>query len=196
MSDGEEYHDSHVGDEDSENEEVVFKPTPATSPTAPPDLISQSDLHEIIEGWKEKFRKLTEGVCAIELATEEVHAHMDIVMQNNRARNSDQASTNNRIKQIQEGLAHFIERCDPAHPTPVCPFATPCAPKMSTHITPSGVPSMYRSDFPFASPVNQTAPTEPTRAAEVTTSANVLRTRTNTETVATPSTHRLTTVVG
>ena len=165
MSDREEYHDSHVGDEDSESEEVVFKTTPATSPTTPPELITRSDLQEIIEGLEEKFHKLTEGVRAIEQATEEVHAHMDIVMRENRARESDQVATNNWIKQIQEGLAHFMERCDPAHLTPVRPFATPCAPKMSTPITPSGVPSRYRSDFPFASPVNQAAPTEPTRGS-------------------------------
>ena len=100
MSDREEYHDSHVGDEDSESEEVVFKTTPATSPTAPPELITRSDLQEIIEGWKEKFHKLMEGVRAIEQATEEVHAHMDMVMWDNRTRDSDQVTTNNRIKQI------------------------------------------------------------------------------------------------
>ena len=165
MSDREEYHDSHVGDTDSESEEVVFKTTTATSLTAPPKLITRSDLEEIIEGWKEKFRKLTEGMRAIEQATEEVHAHMDIVMRDSRARDSDQVTANNRIKQIQEGLARFIERCDPAHPTPVRPFATPCAPKMSRPITPSGVHSRYRSDFPFASPVNQATPTEPTRGS-------------------------------
>ena len=84
---------------------------------------------------------------------------MDNVMRDNCARDSEQ---NNRIKQIQEGLARFIERCDPAHPTPARSFATPCAPKMSTPITPSGIPSRYRSDFPFASPLIQAAPTEPT----------------------------------
>ena len=117
MSDREEFHYSHVGDEDRESEEVAFRTTPATSPATQPELITQSDLQEIIEGWEEKFHKLTEGVRAIEQATEEVHAHMDIVMRDNRARESDQASTNNRIKQIQEGLARFMERCDPAHPT-------------------------------------------------------------------------------
>ena len=86
-------------------------------------------------------------------------------MRDSCARDSAQVTTNNRIKQIQEGLARFIERCDPAHPTPVRPFATPCAPKMSTPITPSGVHSRYRSYFPFASPVNQAAPTEPTRGS-------------------------------
>ena len=161
MSDREEYHDSHVGDEESEGEEVVFKPTTSTSITAPSELITRSDLHEIIEGWKVKFQKLTEGVRAIQIATEEVHAHMDNIKRDNCARDSEQ---NNRIKQIQEGLARFIEKCDPAHPTPGRSFATPCAPKMSTPITPSGVPSRYRLDFPFASPVNQTAPTEPARS--------------------------------
>ena len=144
MSDREEFHDSHVGDEDSESEEVAFRTTPATSPATQLELITRSDLQEIIEGWEEKFHKLTEGVPvrAIEQATEEVHAHMDIVMRDNRSRESDQVLTNNRIKQIQEGLARFMERCDPAQ---------------------SGVPARYRSEFPFASPVNQAAPTEPTR---------------------------------
>ena len=148
-----------MGDEDSESEEVAFRTTPATSPVKQPEMITRSDLQE---GWEEKFQ-LTEGVRAIEQATEEVHEHMDIVMRDNRAGESDQVATNNRIKQIQEGLARFMERCDPAHPTPVRPFVTACAPKMSTPITPSGVPARYRSDFPFASPVNQATPTEPTR---------------------------------
>ena len=78
-------------------------------------------------------------------------------MRDNCARDSEQ---NNRIKQIHEGLARFIERCDPAHPTPARSFATPCEPKMSMPMTPLGVPSRYRSDFPFMSPVNQAAPTE------------------------------------
>ena len=133
---------------------------PSTSLAAPPELIIRSDLQEVIEGWKVKFQKLTEGVRAVQIATEEVHAHMDNVMRDHCARDSAQE---HRIKQIQEGLASFLERCDPAHPTPLRPFATPCAPMMSTPITPSGIPSRYRSDFPFASPVNQTAPTEPTR---------------------------------
>ena len=54
MSDREEYHDSHVGD-DSEGEEVVFKATPPTSPTAPTEMITKTDLPEAIEGWKIKF---------------------------------------------------------------------------------------------------------------------------------------------
>ena len=148
MSDHEEYHDSHVG-EDSEGEEVVFKTTSPTSLTEPPEIITKQDLQEVIEGWKIKFQKLTEGVHAIQIATEEVHTHMDKVMRDSCA--SDDAQEN-RIQQMQEGLALFLERCDP---TPVRPFATPCASTMSTPITPSGVPSRYRPDFPLASPVNQ-----------------------------------------
>ena len=53
MSDREKFHDSHVGDDDSESEEVAFKTTPATSPATQPDLITRSDLQEIIEGWEE-----------------------------------------------------------------------------------------------------------------------------------------------
>ena len=159
MSDREEFHDSHVGD-DSEGEEVVFKATSSTAPTTPPEIITKSDLQEVIEGWKIKFQKLMEGVRAIQIATEEVHTHMDNLMRDNCARDGAQE---HRIKQMQEGLARFLERCDPAHPTPVRPFATPCAPTMSTPITPSGVPSRYRPDFHFTSPVNQSAPTEPTR---------------------------------
>ena len=159
MSEHEEYHDSHVG-ENSEGEEVVFKTTSSTSITAPSEMITKQDIQEVIEGWKIKFQKLTEGVRAMQIATEESRAHMDKVMRDSCARDDAQE---NRIQQMQEGLATFLERCDPAHPTSVRPFATPCAPTMSTPITPSGVLSRYRPDFPLASPVNQTAPTEPTR---------------------------------
>ena len=164
MTDHEEYHDPHVG-EDSEDEEGVFKgvvekATSSKMPTATPEIVTKSDLREVIEGWKIKFQKLTEGVRAIQIATEEIHSHMDNLMRDNCARDEAQER---RIKQMQEGLARFLERCDPANPTPVRPFATPCAPTMSTPITPSGAPSRYRPDFHFASPVNQSAPTEPTR---------------------------------
>ena len=51
----------------------------------------------------------------------------------------------------------------PAHITAACPFESPCAPTISTPITPSGARPSRRPDFHFASPVNQSAPTEPTR---------------------------------
>ena len=60
MTDHEEYHDPHVG-EDSEGEEVVLKgvvekATSSTMPTAPPEIVTKSDLQEVIEGWKIKFQ--------------------------------------------------------------------------------------------------------------------------------------------
>ena len=66
MSEREEYHDSHLG-EDSESEDVIFKEVveEATSSTvlaAPPEIVTKSDLQEVIEEWKIKFQKLTEGV--------------------------------------------------------------------------------------------------------------------------------------
>ena len=149
------------GEEDiygSESGEVILK-----NMNIPQDMITRSDLQEIIDGWEEKFNKLTEGVHAIEHGTHEVHAHMDIAMRDNRACESGQLATNRQIKLIQEGLARFMETYDPAHPTPLLTFVQPCAPKMSTPITPSGGPTRYRSELSFASPVNQTTPGEPTR---------------------------------
>ena len=77
-------------------------------------MITKQDLQEVIEGWKIKFQILTEGVRAIQIATEEIHAHMDKVMRDSCARDDAQE---NRIQQMQEGLATFLERCNPAHPT-------------------------------------------------------------------------------
>ena len=148
----------YIADEDNsggESDEVILN--------IPQDMITRSDLQEIIDGWEEKFNKLTEGVRTIEQGTHEVHAHMDIVMRENRARESGQLATNRQIKLIQEGLARFMETCDTAHPTPLHTFVQPCAPKMSTPITPSGGLTRYRSEFSFASPVSQTTPVEPTR---------------------------------
>ena len=99
----------------------------------------------------------------IERGTHEVHVHMDIVLKDNRAHENGQLATNKQIKLFQEGLACFIETCDPAHPTPLRTLAQPCTPKMSTPITPSGAPTRYRSELSFASPVNQITPVQPTR---------------------------------
>ena len=145
----------------SESEEVILKTTPVMSQ----DTITRSDLQDIIDGWEEKFDKLAEGVRAIEEGTHEkfdklaegvraieegthdVHAHVDMVMRENRAHENGQLATNKQLKLIQEALARFMETCDPAHPTPVRTFVQQCAPKMSTPITPSGAPTRYRSEF-------------------------------------------------
>ena len=88
---------------------------------------------------------------------------MDIVMRENRARESAQLATNRQIKLIQEGLAHFMETCDPARHTPSRTFVQPCATKMSTPITPSSAPPKFRTEITFASPISRTTPAEPTR---------------------------------
>ena len=163
MSESEEFHDSHVG-EDSEGEEVIFREgaaavenaTASTAPTASPQMVTKSDLEEVIEGWKSKFHQLSEGVRAIQMASEKFHTHMDNLQTDSCARDGAQER---RIQQMQEGLAHFLERCDPAHLAAARPFESPCAPTMST--PPSGVPSRDRPDFHFASLVNQSTPTEP-----------------------------------
>ena len=141
MSDLDDIQNPHVAERvaddlySSESEEIILKTTPVMSQ----DTITRSDLQDIIDRWEEKFNKLVEGVRAIEEGTHNVHAHVDMVMRENR-----------------------VETCDPAHPTPVRTFVQQCAPKMSTPITPSGAPTRYRSEFSFTSPVNQTAPVEPT----------------------------------
>ena len=73
-----------AGDDDlygSDSEEVILKKI-----DIPQDTITRSDLQEIIDGWEERFNKLTEGMHTIEHGTHEVHAHMDMVMKDNRAR--------------------------------------------------------------------------------------------------------------
>ena len=122
-------------------------------------MVTKSDLEEVIEGWKIKFHQLSEGVRAIQMASEKFHTHMDNLQRDSCARDGAQER---RIQQMQEGLVRFLERCDPTHLAAAHPFESPCAPTMSTPITPSGVPSRHRPDFHFASPVNQSAPTEPT----------------------------------
>ena len=52
----------------------------------PQDMITRSDLQEIIDGWEERFNKLTEGMRTIEQGTHEVHAHMDMVMKDSIVR--------------------------------------------------------------------------------------------------------------
>ena len=151
----------------SESEEVILK--------TPEDPITRKDIRELVNCWEEKFSKITEGVRALEMNTHEVHTHMDVVMRESRTRESAQVSANKQMKSIQKALARFMvgsfvqpcaptmETCDPARQTPVCTFGQPRAPTMSTPVTPSGAPPKFRSEFSFASPVNQATPAEPTR---------------------------------
>ena len=154
---------SHVG-VDSEGEEVVFKEddcasSAASAPTSSSQMVTKNELDEIIEGWKLKFHQLSEGVRAIQMASEKFHTHLDSLQRDSCARDGAQER---RIIQMQEGLARFLERCDPTHLAAARHFDSPCAPTMSTPMTPSGAPSRHRPDFHFASPVNQSADREPT----------------------------------
>ena len=140
MSEREESHDSHV--DQSESEEVVFREcatgvdssTASPAHTASPQMVTTADLQDIIDGWKTKFHQLSEGIRAIQLASEKFNAHMENLQRDNRA-----------CEGAQEGLVRFLERCDPAHLAAARPFESPCAPVMSTPFTPSGAPSRLSS---------------------------------------------------
>ena len=79
MSEREESHDSHVdGGRQSESEEVVFREcatgvessTASPAHTASPQMVTKSDLQDIIDWWKIKFHQLSEGIRAIQMASE------------------------------------------------------------------------------------------------------------------------------
>ena len=156
----------------SESDEVILSPQ---------EPITRRDIRELIQSWEEKFNKMTEGVRALEISTHDVHTHMDTVMRESRARESEQTATNRKIESIKEALARFMEAYDPARQTPVSttlrthdahdgPSASnartpnqPRAPTMSTPITPPGAPPKFRSEFSL-SPVIQATPAETMRA--------------------------------
>ena len=142
-----------MSDDESHVEEVVLKED--TKPTASPQMVTKSELDEIVEGWKTKFHQLSEGVRAIKMATEKFHSHMDSLQRDSCARDGAQER---RIIQMQEGLTCFLEKCDPTHLAAEHYFDSPCAPMMSTPMT-------NRPDFHLASPVNQSA--EPTRGNDL-----------------------------
>ena len=104
---------------------------------------------------------VTAGPCRHQPRDRSVYnANMDNILRDNRTREGAQER---RIHDMQEGLARFLERCDPTHLAAARQYESPCAPVMSTPFTPSGAPSRLCSDFNFESPVNQSAPTESTR---------------------------------
>ena len=170
MSEREVSHDSHMDREgQSDGEEVVFREsvpdvegsTSSTKHTASPQMVTTEDLQDVIEGWKTKFQHLSEGICAIQLASEKCSAHIDNLQKDSRTHEEAQER---RIQDIQVCLARFLDRCDPTHlAASARPYESPCAPVMSTPLTQSGAPSRRRPDFDFESPVNRSAPTESTR---------------------------------
>ena len=140
MSEREESHDSQLDREgQSDGEEVVFREGVPNVESSTPST-----------------QHLSEGIRAIQLASEKYNTNMDNILRDNRAREGAQER---RIHDMQEGLARFLERCDPTHLAAARQYESPCAPVMST-------PSRrqeHRPDFNFESPVNQSAPTESTR---------------------------------
>ena len=56
----------------SDSEEVVLK--------SPEDPITRKDIRELMNGWEDKFQKISKGVRALEMSTHDVHTHMDVVM--------------------------------------------------------------------------------------------------------------------
>ena len=73
-------------------------------------MVTKSDLQGIIDGWKTKFHQLSEGIRAIQMASEKFNAHMDNLQRDSR---SHEGAQERRIQDMQEGLARFLERCDP-----------------------------------------------------------------------------------
>ena len=117
--------DSEAEDLDGEEEEEVILRTLAEAP------VTRTD-RELINDWEEKFNKITEGLRAVEMNTHEVDTHMDIVMRENRARETVQLSANRQMESIKEALARFMETYDPARRAPVSTFVKSCAPIMET----------------------------------------------------------------
>ena len=158
MSEREESHDSHVdGGSQSEGEEVVFREcatgvessTASPAHTASPQMVTKSDLQDIIDGWKTKFHQLSEGIRAIQMASEKFNAHMDNLQRDSHAafRTCKKASR----ASSRDATPQFAKRARDEH---------------ALHAVGSAVQtsSRLRPDFNFESPVNQSAPTESTRA--------------------------------
>ena len=167
----------HVADSETTEEEDFYGSDEEVILKTPQDPITRKDIRELVNCWEEKFKKITEGVRALEIGMHDVHTHMDVVMRENRARENAQVTTNKQMKSIQEALAHFMDTYDPARRAPVSiavkscaptmdtPIRTcvqPRAPTMSTPITPPGAPPKFRSEFSL-SPVNQATPAETMR---------------------------------
>ena len=157
MSEVETFHDSQP-ERDTKEEEVIFRENnPRVENSAPPNMIAANDLDVVIEGWERKFEHLSQCMREIQLASEKANTNMSNIVRDGRASEGIQER---RIEEMHEGLTQFLERCDPAHLTAPRRFDAPAA---STPFTPTGVPSRFRPDFHFESPVNQATPSESTR---------------------------------
>ena len=114
---------SHVADvEPAEDEDMYGSDSGEVILKTREDPITRKDIQDLMNGWEDKFQKISEGVRALEMSTHDVHTHMDVVMRESRARESAQVSANKQMKSIQEALARFMEAYDPARQTPVSTF--------------------------------------------------------------------------
>ena len=156
----------HVSQEDKE---VTFRPSAEESDTdrvefsMAPTMVTQADLQDVIDEWKVKFHQLSEGIRTIQAASEQFGEHMEQLQRDSR-NHMEELQTDNRahegaqerrIQEMQEGLAQFLEKCNPAHLATALSFDSPCAPIVSTPITSSGISSRHRPNFHLTSPVDQ-----------------------------------------
>ena len=157
MSEREKPHVSH-GEEDKE---VTFRPsveeTDSVDISTAPTMVTQGDLQDVIDEWKVKFHQLSEGIRTIQTASEQFGDHMeqlqrdsrDHMQQLQRDSRAREGAQERRIKEMQEGLARFLEKCNPAHLATAHPFDPHV---VSTPITPSGISSRHRPNFHLTSP--------------------------------------------
>ena len=151
---------------DSEMEdEVAFKEcrldAEETTPrTVSPQMVTMEALQNIVDNWKTKFQILSDGIRAAQVAAETCSANIEDLHKDSRKREEAQER---RIQEMQIGLAHFLDRCDPAYlAASACTFDSPRAPVMSTPVAQPGAPSRRRPDFDYKSPVDCAAPMEST----------------------------------
>ena len=77
MSEREKPHMSH----EEEDKEVAFRPcveeTDSVEFSTAPTMMTQGDLQDVIDKWKVKFHQLSEGIQAIQTASEQFGDHME-----------------------------------------------------------------------------------------------------------------------
>ena len=71
----------------SESDEVVL---------VPQEPITRKDIRELVKSWEDKFDKMTEGVRALQMSTNDVHTHLDTVTRESCARESALTSTSGK----------------------------------------------------------------------------------------------------
>ena len=84
MSEREKPHVSH----EEEDKEVTFRPsveeTDSVEFSTAPTMVTQGDLQDVIDEWKVKFHQLSEGMRAIQTASEQFGDHMEQLQKDSR----------------------------------------------------------------------------------------------------------------